>query len=58
MLKYILLMGIVVAFPLNLLVLLVAAIMLYRRKMAWAALPPYVFIINAIILIVQFYFLF
>ncbi|SDF63775.1 hypothetical protein [Chitinophaga filiformis] len=58
LLKYILLMGIVVSFPLNLLVLFVAAIMLYRRKIAWAALPPYVFIVNAIILIVQFYFLF
>lgn len=57
-LKYILLMGIVVSFPLNLLVLLAAAIMLYRRKIAWAALPPYVFIVNVIILLVQFYFLF
>ncbi|UPK72805.1 hypothetical protein [Chitinophaga filiformis] len=58
MLRYILLMGIVVSFPLNLLVLFVAAIMLYRRKITWAALPPYVFIVNAIILIMQFIFLF
>lgn len=57
MLKYILLMGIVVSLPLNLLVLIVATIMLYRRKVAWAALPPYVFIVNAIILIMQFIFL-
>ncbi|MCF6405419.1 hypothetical protein L3C95_21110 [Chitinophaga filiformis] len=58
LLKYVLLMGIVISFPLNLLTLLVASIMLYRRKITWAALPPFVFIVNTIILIVQFYFLF
>jgi hypothetical protein len=58
LLKYILPMGIMVAFPLNLLVLLVAVFMLWRRRIAWAELPPFVFIVNAIILLVQFYFLF
>lgn len=58
LLKFVLPMGMMFAFPLNLLVLLIAAIMLYRRKIAWAALPPYVFIVNVIILMVQFYFLF
>lgn len=58
LLNYILLMGMLVAFPLNLLVLLIASIMLYRRKITWAALPPYVFIVNVIILMAQFYYLF
>ena len=58
LLKYIVLMGIGVSFPLNLVVLIVTAIMLYRRKIAWAALPPYVFIVNVIILILQFFLLF
>lgn len=58
LLKFVLPMGMMVAFPLNLLVLLIATIMLFRRKIAWNALPPYVFIVNVIILLVQFYFLF
>lgn len=58
LLKYILPMGLMFAFPLNMLVLLVAAIMLWRRRIRWAELPPYVFIVNVIFLLVQFYFLF
>ncbi|MBW8687302.1 hypothetical protein [Chitinophaga rhizophila] len=58
LLKYILPMGIMVAFPLNLLLLLLAGIALWRRKITRAALPPYVFIINVIFLLIQFYFMF
>jgi hypothetical protein len=58
LLKFILPMGIMFAFPLNLLVLLFASLALWRRRIAWAELPPYVFIMNIIILLVQFYFLF
>jgi hypothetical protein len=58
LLKFILPMGIMFAFPLNLLVLLIASFLLWRRKIAWAELPPYVFIVNVIILLMQFYFLF
>jgi hypothetical protein len=58
MLKYILLMGIVVSFPFNILTLGAGTVMLFRRKIAWVNLPPYVFIVNVIILLVQFYFLF
>jgi hypothetical protein len=58
MLKYILLMGIVVSFPFNILTLGTGTVMLFRRKIAWVNLPPYVFIVNVIILLVQFYFLF
>ncbi|QHS58289.1 hypothetical protein [Chitinophaga agri] len=58
LLKLILPVGMILAFPLNLLVLLITTIVLWRRKITWAELPPYVFIVNVIILLVQFYFLF
>jgi len=58
LLKYILPMGLMFAFPLNMLILLIALIMMWRRKVRWAELPPYVFIVNVIFLLVQFYFLF
>lgn len=57
LLEHILLMGLIVAFPLNLITLLVALFMLLKKKIAWKELPPYVFIINVIILLSQFFLL-
>lgn len=56
--NYMLIPGIFIAFPLNILVSIGAVIMLILRRTAWAQLPPYVFIINVLILLAQFFFLF
>jgi hypothetical protein len=56
--KSIIPLGMMVAFPLNVITLIVAAVMLIRHRITWAELPPYVFIINLIILLTQFFFLF
>lgn len=58
LLKFVLPMGMFVAFPLNLITLIIAVIMLVRHKLSVAQLPPFVFIINLVILLLQFYFLF
>ncbi|WP_343690852.1 hypothetical protein [Chitinophaga sp.] len=58
LLKFILPMGLIVAFPLNLITLIIAIILLVRHKLRLADLPPYVFIVNLLILLFQFYFLF
>lgn len=56
--KSIIPLGMMVAFPLNVISLIIAAVMLIRRRIAWRELPPWVFIINLIILLTQFFFLF
>ena len=58
LLKMILPMGLIFAFPLNIIVLIIATIMLLRHRITWGELPPFVFIINLLILLVQFFFLF
>lgn len=58
LLKFVLPMGLIVAFPLNLITLIIAIIMLVRHKLRIADLPPFVFVINLLILLLQFYFLF
>jgi hypothetical protein len=56
--KSIIPLGMMVAFPLNVITLILATVMLIRRRITWGELPPYVFIINLIILLTQFFFLF
>lgn len=58
LLKVVLPMGLIVAFPLNLVTAIIAVIMLLRHRLTFAQLPPYVFIVNLSILLAQFYFLF
>ena len=56
--KSIIPLGMMVAFPLNVITLIIATVMMIRRRITWGELPPYVFIINLIILLTQFFFLF
>ncbi|SFD81884.1 hypothetical protein SAMN05518672_103345 [Chitinophaga sp. CF118] len=56
--KSIIPLGMMVAFPLNIITLIIATVMLIRQKKIWKELPPYLFIINLIILLSQFFFLF
>lgn len=58
LLKFVLPMGLIFAFPLNLITLIIAIIMLLRHKLRMADLPPYVFVVNLLVLMLQFYFLF
>ena len=58
MLKFVLPMGLIIAFPLNLITIILGIIYLLRHRIKIAELPPYVFIINLIILPIQFYYLF
>jgi len=58
LLKFVLPMGLIFAFPLNLITLIIAIIMLLRHKLRMADLPPYVFVVNLLVLVLQFYFLF
>jgi hypothetical protein len=51
-------LGMMVAFPLNIITLIVATITVLRHKDRWAELPPAVFILNLLILLTQFFFLF
>jgi hypothetical protein len=55
--KYILVLGFLVAFPLNIIVCLITTILLIRHKVAWVELPPFVFVVNIIILVAQLLFL-
>ena len=56
--KSIIPLGMMVAFPLNVITLIMAVVMLIRRTIRWPELPPYIFIVNVIILLLQFFFLF
>jgi type IV secretory pathway VirB2 component (pilin) len=56
--KSIIPLGMMVAFPLNVVTLIVAIVMLIMKRITWRELPPYVFIVNIIILVSQFFFLF
>lgn len=56
--KHILILGFLLAFPLNVIVSTIATILLVRRKIPWKELPPFVFVTNVIILAAQFLFLF
>jgi hypothetical protein len=58
LLKFVLPMGLIVAFPLNLITLIIAIVMLLRHKVRMADLPPFVFVVNLLVLLFQFYFLF
>lgn len=58
LLKFVLPMGLIFAFPLNLITLIIAIIMLLRHKLRMADLPPFVFVVNLLVLVLQFYFLF
>jgi hypothetical protein len=51
-------LGMMVAFPLNVISIIVAIVMLIMRRIPWRELPPWVFVINVIILLSQFFFLF
>lgn len=56
--KHILILGFLLAFPLNIVVSIITTILLVKRKASWKDLPPFVFVTNLIILIAQFLFLF
>ncbi len=56
--KHILILGFLLAFPLNVVVSLIATLMLARGKAIWKELPPFVFVTNVIILVAQILFLF
>lgn len=58
LLKFVLPMGLIVAFPLNLITLIIAIVMLLKHKVRMADLPPFVFVVNLLVLLFQFYFLF
>ncbi|SFW26542.1 hypothetical protein [Chitinophaga sancti] len=58
LLKFVLPMGLIVAFPLNLITLVIAVVMLLRHKVRLVELPAYVFVLNLLVLVFQFYFLF
>jgi hypothetical protein len=51
-------LGLMVAFPLNVITLIVAVVMLLLKRIPWQELPPYLFIINVVILLSQLFFLF
>ena len=56
--KSIIPLGMMIAFPLNIITIIMATVMLIMHRITWRELPPYVFIINLIILLAQFFFLF
>lgn len=51
--KHIIVLGLVVAAPLNIVTCLLTTILLLTRKVRWADAHPYIFILNVIILLVQ-----
>ncbi|RPE08567.1 hypothetical protein EGT74_16125 [Chitinophaga lutea] len=51
--KHIMVLGGVVAAPLNIITILLTAILLLARKVQWANVHPYIFILNVIILLLQ-----
>lgn len=51
--NYVLVLGVGVAFPLNLAVCAVTGILLLLKKIMWKSLPPWLFLFNLAILIFQ-----
>ncbi|WP_343704629.1 hypothetical protein [Chitinophaga sp.] len=51
--KHIMVLGGLVAAPLNIITCLLGAILLLTRKVQWANMHPYIFVLNVIILLVQ-----
>lgn len=51
--KHVVVLGVIVAPPVNIITSILAIILLLARKVTWAELPGYLLILNLIILIVQ-----
>lgn len=51
--KHIMILGLVVAAPLNIVTCLLTTILLLTKKIRWADAHPYIFILNVIILLIQ-----
>lgn len=51
--KHIMVLGGLVAAPLNIITCLLTTILLLARKVQWANVHPYIFILNVIILLIQ-----
>ncbi|RBL89714.1 hypothetical protein DF182_24775 [Chitinophaga flava] len=51
--SHVLVLGVGVAFPLNLVVCLVTGVLLLLKKINWKQLPPWLFLCNVGILVVQ-----
>ncbi|SEB09631.1 hypothetical protein SAMN05660909_05418 [Chitinophaga terrae (ex Kim and Jung 2007)] len=51
--NHVLVLGIGIAFPLNGLICVVTGVLLMLKKIQWKALPPWLYLLNIIFLIVQ-----
>ncbi len=51
--KHVLVLGVGIAFPTNFLLSIVVGVLLLLRKIEWKSLPPWVYLSNLAILIVQ-----
>jgi hypothetical protein len=51
--KHVVVLGVIVAPPANIITSVLAIILLVARKVSWAELPGYLLVLNLIILIVQ-----
>lgn len=51
--NHILILGVGIAMPVNLLLSIIVAVLLLIRKITWQSLPPWVYLLNLLILIVQ-----
>ncbi|WP_298741064.1 hypothetical protein [uncultured Chitinophaga sp.] len=51
--KHVVVLGVIVAPPANVVTSILAIILLLARKVSWAELPGYLLVLNLIILIVQ-----
>ncbi|RFS18725.1 hypothetical protein DVR12_27155 [Chitinophaga silvatica] len=51
--SHILVLGVGIGFPLNGLICLITGILLVLRKIQWKGLPPWLYLLNIIFLIVQ-----
>ncbi|MRG44878.1 hypothetical protein GFS24_07125 [Chitinophaga sp. SYP-B3965] len=51
--KHIMVLGGLVAAPLNIIVCLLTTILLLVRKVQWTNIHPYIFVLNVIILLIQ-----
>lgn len=51
--EYVLVLGVGVAFPLNLIICLITAVLLMLKRIQWKSLPPWLFLCNVGILIFQ-----
>ncbi|WP_078668321.1 hypothetical protein [Chitinophaga eiseniae] len=53
MVEHVLILGVGVAFPLNLAICLITGVLLLLKKIQWKPLPPWLFLCNVGILIFQ-----